>query len=91
MFSCVCMYQSVVGLSLNKGVKRLNYGICLAANCVTLGSLLSLELDLIWKKKEIALDNLERFQTQHFMTLFFLVLYYRNRGLYLCFLLDTFD
>ena len=43
------------------------------------------------KKKEIALDNLERFQTQHFMTFFFLVLYYRNRGLYLCFLLDTFD
>ena len=91
MFSCVCMYQSVVGFSLNKGVKRPNYGICLTANYVTLGSLFSLELGLIWKKKEIALDNLERFETQHFMTFFFLVLYYRNRGLYLCFLLDTFD
>ena len=91
MFSCVCMYQGVVGLSLNKGVKRPNCGICHTANYVTLGSLFSLELGLIWKKKEIALDHLERFETQHFMTFFFLVLYYRNRGLYLCFLLDTFD
>ena len=51
MFNCICMCQSVVGLSLNKGVKRPNYGICLDANCVTLGSLLY--LDLIWKRKRL--------------------------------------